>query len=313
MLLLCLASLVYSMNMSFCCEDFKQFISPDCDRLSFICEWLENRGVKTVVMPIEGKNHVYVVFPQSCYNGMFKIKTVVAHYDRFEGSPGANDNSSSVWCLMNWAVQLNEADFSHNVRLIFTDGEELGNGGKDFSIGAQGAFALAGVFKRLGITDDDVFVFDCVGRGEIPVLQKSVLPLKTPAKMKKNFNSLYERTQKLLKAGGKNNWVILPVGYSDNAGFLANGICAVAVTFLPREEASKYMYDLALVKGLESYVTNHTVPDGKTMAEMEDLLPLSWRLLHTDGDNLDSLTEESFVIMERILSLISDMKTLGGV
>ena len=102
----------------------------------------------------------------------------------------------------------------------------------------------------------------------------------------------------------------LPVSYSDNAGFLVNGIAAVAITMLPKEEASKYMYDLLQVPGLESFVTNKAVPEGKTREQMEELLPVTWRLLHTSGDNLDSLTEEAGPVMERILNLLAQMKTV---
>ena len=296
--------------MTFGDEKFSRFIAPDCDRLTFIVDYLEKNGVKSVVMPIEGRNHIYVVFSKSAYNPMFNIKTVVAHYDRFEGSPGANDNSSSVYFLMKWACELNRCDFQHNIRLIFTDGEELGSGTNGSSIGEQGAFGLASVFKRLGLTNDDVFVFDCTGRGSVPVLQRTLLPSKTPKKFLSRFEKLFARTQNLLQMAGGGTWVTLPVSYSDNAGFLVNGIAAVAITMLPKEEASKYMYDLLQVPGLESFVTNKAVPEEKTREQMEELLPVTWRLLHTSGDNLDSLTEEAGPVMERILNLLAQMKTV---
>ena len=123
-------------------SNFLQFISPQCDRKSFIINYLRNNGVKAVVMPIENKNHIYVVFPKESYNSSYKIKTVLIHYDRVENSPGANDNSIAVLLAMERACRLNKITDFHNVRLIFTDGEELSEQG----VTSQGAYSLAAVF-----------------------------------------------------------------------------------------------------------------------------------------------------------------------
>lgn len=296
--------------MNFNDEEFKKFISPDCNRMTFIVEYLQKRGVKAVVMPIQGRNHIYVVFPSESYSPLYNIKTVIAHYDRFENSPGANDNSSSVYILLNWAVQLYESRMVHNIRLIFTDGEELGSGNNGTTLDFQGAFGLAGVFKRLNIINDDVYVFDCVGRGTVPVLQRTILSKKTPVKMQKRFGTLFARTQSLLQAAGKGTWVTLPVSYSDNAGFLVHGIAAVAITMLPQNEASEYMYALLKDKDLENYVTNKIVPEGRTVEELEKYIPQTWKKLHSGEDNILSLTQESIPVMERILSILADLKTL---
>ena len=92
--------------MGFLPEEFSGFISPQCNRLNFIRSWLSSKGVGSAEISIDGKNHILVQFEKSAYNPKFRIKTVIAHYDRVEGSPGANDNSAAVWQIMNWAVQL---------------------------------------------------------------------------------------------------------------------------------------------------------------------------------------------------------------
>ncbi len=328
------------MCYSFCMIDWKEFarfIAPDCPRCDFIVSYLEKRGVHAVVLPIEDKKHIYVVFPKECYNPAFTIKTVVAHYDRFEGSPGANDNSSSVFALMDWAVRLQRSGRAHNVRLIFTDGEEMcgssgaaGGKGEAVAIGAtvasgapaassgaatvsaQGAFGLASVFRRLGITDDDVFVFDCVGRGTIPVLGRSTLGKGISTRFKKRFAALQARTEQVLRAASGGVFVNLPVSYSDNAGFLACGIPAVAVTLLPADEAHKYMFDLVQVPVLEAFVMNRPVPDCFDRAKLAAMLPETWRRFHTVNDDIASLTEESFALMERILHGLADLRTYSA-
>lgn len=300
-------------------EDFKKFLEPQTNRRDFILNWLSARGVKTAVMPIDGHEHICVVFPKESYSPLFKIKTVIAHYDIFPGSPGANDNTSSVFCLMNWAARLYNSGIWHNVRLIFTDGEEIASVRKDsepaqksFSaenpVSAQGAFGLANVFKRLNIVDDDVYVFDCVGRGTVPVLSKSFVPLKAGSKFRNSFFSIESRIARILRSSCDGKFVSLPVPYSDNAGFLAHGIAAVAVTMLPVDEANEYMFNLVRFPYLEDFVLNRKVPQGVEKSFLEKMIPASWKKFHTRQDNFDSLTEESFVMMEKILQNLAVLK-----
>ncbi len=283
-------------------SSFNDFIAPDCDRAAFIQNYLNQAGLEAPVMQMEGKNHIYVKFPQSQYNPTFRIKTVIAHYDRFPGSPGANDNSAAVFALMEWAAQLARfaqytvvesvettavshrgapQGYFHNIRLIFTDGEELGAAG---GVAEQGAFPLAQVFRRLGITNDDIFVFDCMGRGDVPILTQTILPSKAPARFVKDFTALEQRAASLLRASANGRWFTLPCNYSDNASFIANGIPAVAITMLPSQEVS-------------------AVTQGES--------PFTWRLLHTQGDNLTSLTPQSFEIFHNILNNLAALKTLA--
>ncbi len=271
-------------------SEFSDFIAADCDRAAFIQNYLKAAGLEAPVLQMEGKNHIYVKFAQNQYNPTFRIKTVIAHYDRFPGSPGANDNSAAVFCLLQWAVKLAKsavvstgsttAQF-HNIRLIFTDGEELGAAG---GVAEQGAFPLAQVFRRLGITSDDIFVFDCMGRGDVPVLTQTILPAKTPARFVKDFSALEQRAASLLQASANGRWFCLPCNYSDNASFIANGIPAVAITMLPSAEVS-------------------SATRGET--------PLTWQLLHTAGDNLASLNPQSFEIFHNILNNLAALKSLA--
>lgn len=313
-------------------EDYKKFLEPQTNRRDFILNWLSARGVKTAVMPIDGHEHIYVVFPKESYSPLFKIKTVIAHYDIFPGSPGANDNTSSVFCLMNWAVRLFSSGIQHNIRLIFTDGEEIASGKQDFSasqpqlrsqphfqsqsesraqaasVSAQGAFGLANVFKRLNIVDDDVYVFDCVGRGTVPVLSKSFIPKNAAQKFRGNFFSLESRISQILRSSCNGKFVSLPVPYSDNAGFLAHGIAAVAITMLPVDEANEYMFNLVRFPQLEDFILNHKVPPAMEKSFLEKMIPKTWQKFHTLHDNFSSLTEESFLLMEKILENLALLK-----
>ena len=259
--------------------EFEKFISPECDRAAFIQNYLKAAGLEAPILNMEGKNHIYVKFPQAQYNPAFRIKTVIAHYDRI--GIGANDNSAAVFCLLEWAAKLAVRSQFHNIRLIFTDGEELGAAG---GVAEQGAFPLAQVFRRLGITNDDIFVFDCMGRGDVPILTQTLLPRKAPAKFVKDFGELEQRAAKLLQTSANGRWFCLPCNYSDNASFIANGIPAVAITMLPSLEVT--------------VATRGEIPE-------------TWQLLHTPGDNLASLTPQSFEIFHNILNNLAALKTLA--
>ena len=262
--------------MSFLSKDFLDFIKPDCNRLNFIQNFLKQNDVETAVIPLEGKKHIYVKFPQNQYNPLFNIKTVVAHYDRFENSPGANDNSAAVYMLMLWAVKLSRQYDFHNVRLIFTDGEEACPDG----VTSQGAFAIASLFKKLDIKDD-IFVFDCMGCGDVPVLCENKIPQKAGNAFIKKLTALENKAQRIIRTAGNGKWFCLPCNYSDNASFIAQGIPAVAITILPSSEVSDVL-------------KNQT--------------PKTWKNLHTQNDNIENLWESSFSLSMKIFDLLAQQK-----
>lgn len=267
-------------------HSFEQFISPECDRKAFIQDFLNANGIDAPVIQLDGRNHIYVKFPLQQYNSMFKIKTVVAHYDRAPGTPGANDNSAAVFTILQWAVKIFTACKTgqlsfHNVRIIFTDGEEEGEAGvKD-----QGAYALAALFRKLNLLDDDIFVFDCMGRGTVPVICENNLPSGASTTIKNRVVELENIAEKLISEAAGGRWFKMPTSYSDNASFLANGIPAVAITLLPAEEINLY--------------TKENIP------------PKTWSLFHTKQDDLTSLTPEAFQITARILDNLAKLKQLS--
>lgn len=294
-------------------ESFSQFISPDADRGAFIQNYLLERGVQSAVINVDGRRHIYAKFPPSGYSANFRIKTLIAHYDRFseEGkiaTPGANDNSSSVFCLMDFAARLVKFKGVHNVRIFFTDGEELvsGRGG----VTEQGAYKLANVIQKAGIRDEDIFVFDCVGRGTIPVLGTAAVSNSMNAAFSKKCVALENGAKAILSSLGI-GWLNLPIPYSDNAGFLASGIPAVAFTMLPGDEAQSYMLALQKIPRLSQFVRNPSLLlEENEKAALKKILPKTWQLFHTPEDNLDSLTPASFDVVAKILDIIAARKTM---
>ena len=187
----------------------------------------------------------------------------------------------------------------HNIRLVFTDGEELSEEG----VSSQGAYALAQLFKKLSIVDDDIFVFDSIGRGTIPVICESSFPSRLPEAFLKKYQALESRAIRILKAAtGK--WFKLPAGFSDNAGFLANGIPAVAITMLPSTEIELYSQKL-----LETKVTNYDII--RNSEEIKPFFPKTWKMFHTQDDNIENLDDRAFPIMEKILDNLRLLKAVA--
>lgn len=285
--------------------DFIDFLQPDCNRKEFIQEKLLSYGINSSSIVIDGKSHIYVDFSKNNYNTRFKIKTLVAHYDRVPSSTGANDNTSGVFALIEAAKRLSTSDFVHNTRIIFTDGEEDGR----FGVLEQGAFSLAKRLKELNSIDGEVFVFDCVGRGEVPVISEIEFPKNVDVSFYRKYMNLVSNTNSIISNYSPYNNMILPTSFSDNAGFIANGIPAVLITMLPKDEVANYMSNLKRIPGLKESVLNRKLEDVPNKSQPEYILresiPLTWKYFHTQYDNITTLTPVSFSIISKIIYEIS--------
>lgn len=285
--------------------DFIDFLQPDCNRKEFIQEKLLSYGINSSSIVIDGKSHIYVDFSKNNYNTRFKIKTLVAHYDRVPSSTGANDNTSGVFALIEAAKRLSTSDFVHNTRIIFTDGEEDGR----FGVLEQGAFSLAKRLKELNSIDGEVFVFDCVGRGEVPVISEIEFPKNVDVSFYRKYMNLVSNTNSIISNYSPYSNMILPTSFSDNAGFIANGIPAVLITMLPKDEVANYMSNLKRIPGLKESVLNRKLEDVPNKSQPEYILresiPLTWKYFHTQYDNITTLTPVSFSIISKIIDEIS--------
>lgn len=328
--------------MSFLPQEFIDFISANCNRFLFLQSWLKKLDIPFSTLSIEGSNHICVQFPQSSFNPMFKIKTVLVHYDRALSNtgkyitPGANDNSAAIYQVLQWVKRLLNGQPTklggvYNIRVFFTDGEELGGAQE------QGSFALATHFKKLGIIHDDVFVLDGCGRGDVLAVSTAGKNSRASSTFIKRFDALFERTCTLARSASPGKWITIPVPYSDNAGFLACGIPAVALTVLPADEASIYMRQLQKDKkfahavmtqgvaihgagflGIETQnndvalsKSNKDTIDSATAMLIYEKLPRTWRMMHTEHDDIESLTPEAFKLIDNFLNTLTANRTIN--
>ena len=294
--------------MNFLPLEFAEFLKPNCNRFEYLKSWITKLEIPFTVLPIESKNHIFINFPKSCYSPLFKTKTLLVHYDRVETTPGANDNSAAVCQVLLWAKKIYNSPIVHNLRIIFTDGEELGCT-KD-----QGAYGIASLYKKLGISQDEVFVLDGCGRGDILVVSTAGKNLKIKGNYQSAFEALYNKAISLATKTSPNKWITIPVPYGDNAGFIACGIPAVAITVLPAEEATVYMRQLQKEKTFSRTVLDRKVgtkfsEKAKNLMEKEKL-PWTWRSMHTKYDDIPILSQEAFILMDRFLDNLADSKTM---
>jgi len=308
---------------------FTSFLAPGIDRCAFIASWLRARKIPHTVVDLAGKKHIVVRFASESYDGRFRIKTLVAHYDRADGTPGANDNSAACFQLMLLAERLAsfaptrtssraEACEKHNVRIFFTDGEEAA-GTK--GIAGQGSFALGSGLRKLKMTGDDVYVFDACGRGDTLIL--STAGMNKTGAMGERLIKLHERSAEIARAAASENWMRLHTPYSDNAGFLASGIASQVFTVLPHAEAATL--ELALKrecapnesendpqakKMLESALTKNQHTIG-SVESLDPAIPHTWKLMHTANDSADTLTAQAFILMRKLLDEITKRKDIA--
>ncbi|MBQ5781123.1 MAG: M28 family peptidase [Spirochaetaceae bacterium] len=284
------------MSTDFLPAGFLEFLKPDVDRAHFIEKWLDLHKIENSTIVIDGSRHIYVQLRRECYNSAFKVKTLIAHYDRTHGSPGANDNSAAVFQLMLLAERLMHTAEVHNVRIIFADSEELGH------LEDQGTYKIAKRFSELNIVSDDVFVFDCCGRGDALVISTAGKTTEGGLDFERGFADLLTRAQKLAQTTMPNNFYSLPVPYSDNAAFLAVRIPAVAVAVLPSDEAKRLR-----VQSQCKHITQKNLYLGDK--KLLKILPETWQLIHTGNDTAESLTPEAFVLMQSFLDAIARTNT----
>ena len=85
---------------------------------------------------------------------------------------------------------------------------------------------------------------------------------------------------------------------------MALGIPAVAITLLPKDEATLYMRELQKHNKIYQNILNRD-------EEVSKILPETWKMMHTDQDSVENLTPESWLVMEKFLDSLANDKSLA--
>ena len=288
---------------------FKAFLKKDLNRCDFISQWLSAHNVPHSIVNLAQKKHIIIKYPAQFYDKNFKMKTLTAHYDRTPDTQGANDNSASCFILMNFAKKLCSYTKPHNIKIIFTDGEEAGAAG----LKEQGAYTLGTGLKKLKMDGDDIFVFDMCGRGDTLILSRSGIFGRDKAKTKR-LDELHKRAGLLAQRACPNKWLSMLTAYSDNAGFIAAGLFAQVITVLPRKEAETLLHCLpkekltgqnktAMSELTDMVIKNQKPPQG---SPFEKIIPFTWQLMHTADDKIETLNSEAFTLTEKYLTALAE-------
>lgn len=291
---------------------FRAFLDTKANRLAVLKEWADSLGVKSQAVSLAGKTHLFVKFQNEAYDPTFKMRTLIAHYDRALNTPGANDNSAACAMLMFFIERLllksrhYSAFRAHNIRIIFTDGEEAA---KDSGIIGQGAYALGEGLRKLSLTDDDIYVFDACGRGDTLIVSTSGLDQRMPEAIAKKLHNLHTRTADLACEASPNAWLKLYTPFSDNAGLLAQGLVSQVITVLPSQEARTLLLAPAKIKGAGTL--NEALIGSKkkdSFKVWEQYTPETWKRMHTEKDTLESLNQEAFALIGHFLDLLANKR-----
>jgi len=274
-------------------ERFKGFISPSADRITILKETLKEAELEYKVTEIAGSRHFIITPPhtpdQHKTIGRRPPVILIAHYDRAEGSPGANDNSAGVFLLIETAIKLIKKNKTNWI-IIFTDREELKTGEK---IKAQGSYALAEGLKNLKMEKAKVFSFDACGTGDTLVISttlESLLKKETAGEKLKDSLELRKFALDTARNLNMAKVLLVPTPFSDDAGFFRAGLIAQTVTMLPSNECIQLVADLRKNPELaEAFISAEM-----KQADLSKSIPDTWRTLNTSLDSHLRLTPENF-------------------
>lgn len=292
-------------------DSITKLLAPDIDRhevLKAILEPIAARGRLCLsAVALAGSRHLVLAPEGRGARAQHDTKPVeavshtvcIAHYDRKEGSPGANDNTAAVLQLAEAARQLGSRG-TGGWTVVFTDREEAAG-----SSGArgQGSCALAQALSRLFPGPLDIFIFDACGCGDTLVISTTIDRLlasgEAPAHGRARTR-LHRLRRRALDAAGElsgQERCLAPTPFSDDAGFLAAGVLAQTITLLPQGEAQA----LLAGAGRNGRLRSALIAQEEGRTESEGSKPETWKRFHAATDSLESLSPSSFARMVRFV------------
>jgi hypothetical protein len=274
---------------------FMEFISPDANRFAILKELLEKAALRYKVLDAAGSRH-FIVSPPLPSGRLSKLlegrppTILVAHYDRVEGSPGANDNSAAVFILLQTAKKL-AGNNANNWSIIFTDKEELKTGE---GLREQGSYALAEGLKNSRMENSRIFCFDTCGSGDTLVVSATLESLIRKEGGREKLRGSMLELRKLALETAHNikltKTLLAPTPFSDDAGFFRAGLAAQTITMLPSGECKELSEELKKNKGYAETLINAGLRQDAT----PHFIPETWRSLNSPNDTCERLTPEHF-------------------
>jgi hypothetical protein len=293
---------------------FMEFIAPGADRYSIISSVLDEAGLNSLVLPIAGNRHFLILPPgESIRAGGLPFRgrnpvILTAHYDRFPGSSGANDNSAAVFQLIVTAQKLVSEKQSFWM-IFFTDKEEIGEGE---SIEDQGAYGLASTLRDGGLADARIYVFDACGTGDTIIISTAADTLlkneeRAPfIKLRELIQGLRAHALESARDLRLDRVLLLPTPLSDDAGFLRAGLPAQTITVLPREEANLFTEFLRLHPEFAVSLISRSMHEKPKDQKERRFFPETWRFLNGPGDSHLRLSPREYPLIIRFAQALCE-------
>ncbi|MHB9294789.1 hypothetical protein PilKf_00516 [Pillotina sp. SPG140] len=306
---------------------FVDFVSVNSDRYRILREVLSEMRVNYQIVTINGHRH-FLLFPgrslrnmrpdlEYQLNGAQLLRfdllknrligdidaiALMAHYDRYEGSPGANDNSAAVFQLIEAASYLQKEQINRWL-IILTDKEELAHGE---GICDQGAYSLAKGLCEAGFNARSFFIFDACGTGDTVII--STVADRLFQNNTNHINARLRHTVRKLRNdalyAARNVFIeritLTATPFSDDVGFFRAGIAAQTITMLPATEASQVTSLIRSKPDLAHSLINNTYN--------RDWIPPTWQRLNSSDDTITHLTPQHFSITVRFAQALCSGK-----
>ena len=274
---------------------FSEFIMPGSNRFFILDRVLKEARLSYSTLEIQGARHFVVTpsLPQEKEPKQAPPVILTAHYDRYEGSPGANDNSAAVFLLIETALRLKKSG-ERNWRIIFTDKEELKPGE---SILDQGAYSLAQGLKKANMRNARFFCFDVCGTGDTILISTTLdYLISREGGGEKILASIKKLRDMALNAAGRqgiSRVYLVPAPFSDDAGFFQAGLAAQAITVLPYSEFDLLASELRKSSKFAELIINRDKRKNRSIKA----IPETWQILNSGSDNQSRLTPEHYHII----------------
>lgn len=200
-----------------------------------------------------------------------------AHYDRVEEAPGANDNGAAVAQLVMLACELCTSGVTHDdLTIVLFDNEEIMADSPE----ASGSRNFAQYLRDRGCTPEKIVVLDVTGVGDTVILSSEVQASGAlRSQIRRELDSCYIPSVEMWTPN------------SDSLMFNEVGFDCILLCTLPS----------ASLRLLEPTA-------GPTLWNQEsNKFPDEWLKLHTERDDLTSISEEAFVIMRKALRRIAEI------
>lgn len=257
-------------------KEFLEFCELNTDRMAFLQNWLEQREILFKIVDTGSFRHILITpGGRESYSNGSRKKILIAHYDRVPGTPGANDNSASVFQLLLLAEELRKRGQRHNCLIVLSDGEELeGQSG----LKEQGAYLLGEKLKEWSFHDSLIVVLDLCGRGDTLVhcssFHRAMAEISYDSGIAAPLLELIHRYSRGVNLSQEKF-------FSDDLGLIAQAFPTLLISLIPWAER----------KFLE-----------------QGNLPPAWQDQHSMEDRPERLEGRSFRIMSAFLRGLSDLQ-----